>query len=143
MTGSGADSLLERGAELDELAQSLAAARAAHGSVALLEAPAGQGKTALLRVLREQAVAGGLRVLSATGAPLERDFAFGVVRQLFEGELHRADDVRRAALLAGAAALAEPVFGAAGGSRGDGRPPTPLGLYWLWAHPPPPEPPLC
>ena len=49
------DSLLERGAELEGLAAQLAAARAAGGSVALLEAPAGQGKTALLRVLRTRA----------------------------------------------------------------------------------------
>ena len=48
------DSLLERGAELDGLAASCRA-RAARGSVALLEAPAGQGKTALLRVLRSHA----------------------------------------------------------------------------------------
>jgi predicted ATPase len=113
MTVPGADSLLERGAELDELAGLLAGARAAHGSVALLEAPAGQGKTALLRVLRARASGAGLRVLGATASPLERDFAFGVVRQLFDAELHRADPARRDALLAGAAALAEPVFGAA------------------------------
>src|SRR5918994_7375708 len=82
------DSLLERGAELEELAGQLAAARAAGGSVALLEAPAGQGKTALLRVLRTRAQESGLRVLTATGALLERDFAFGIVRQLFEATLH-------------------------------------------------------
>src|SRR6188768_3714756 len=96
-------SLLERGAELDGLRAQLTAARAAGGSVALLEAPAGQGKTALLRVLRDEASEAGLRVLGATGAPLERDFAFGVVRQLFEAELHRAEPSRRASLLAGAA----------------------------------------
>ena len=77
MTAAGPDSLLERGAELDGLA-ALAGGRARRrGSVALLEAPAGQGKTALLRVLRARAAEAGLRVLSATGAPLERDFAFG------------------------------------------------------------------
>ena len=85
------------------------------GSVALLEAPAGQGKTALLRVLRSHAGSAGLRVLTATGAPLERDFAFGIVRQLFEAEVHRAAPERRAQLFAGVAALAEPVFGAAAG----------------------------
>ncbi|WP_028066504.1 helix-turn-helix transcriptional regulator [Solirubrobacter soli] len=128
------DSLLERGAELDELTGLLAAARAANGSVALLEAPAGQGKTALLRVLRAQAAASGMRVLGATGAPLERDFAFGVVRQLFDAELHRADASRRAALLAGAAALAEPVFGAAVSSGEDASHSTLYGLYWLCAN---------
>ena len=50
---------LERAAELDGLRAQLAAARAAGGSVALLEAPAGQGKTALLRVLRSRAAEAG------------------------------------------------------------------------------------
>ncbi len=75
-----------------------------------------------------------MRVLGATGAPLERDFAFGVVRQLFEGELHRAEPERRATLLAGAAALAEPVFGAAAGDGGDASHSTLYGLYWLCAN---------
>ena len=129
MISAGPDPLLERGAELEGLAAQLAAARAAAGSVALLEAPAGQGKTALLRVLR--GTADGLRVLSATGAPLERDFAFGIVRQLFDAELRRADAERRARLLAGAAALAEPVFGLE--ASGDGHA-TLYGLYWLCAN---------
>ena len=129
MISAGPDPLLERGAELEGLAAQPAAARAAAGSVALLEAPAGQGKTALLRVLR--GTADGLRVLSATGAPLERDFAFGIVRQLFEAELRRADAERRARLLAGAAALAEPVFGLE--ASGDGHA-TLYGLYWLCAN---------
>ena len=127
-------SLLERGTELDGLRSQAAAARAAAGSVALLEAPAGQGKTALLRVLRAEAADAGMRVLGATAAPLERDFAFGVVRQLFEGELHQAGPERRAALLAGAAALAEPVFGAAAGDSGDASHSTLYGLYWLCAN---------
>jgi DNA-binding CsgD family transcriptional regulator len=74
--------------------------------------PAGQGKTALLRSLRAEAAALGVRVLSATGAQIERDFAFGLVRQLFEGELLTAGAGRRDQLLAGAAALAAPVFAA-------------------------------
>ena len=129
------DSLLERGAELEGLAAQLAAARAAGGSVALLEAPAGQGKTALLRVLRARAPETGLRVLSATGAPLERDFAFGIVRQLFEAlSCTRPTPERRARLFAGAAALAEPVFGA-DAAGGDGESHSTLyGLYWLCAN---------
>jgi hypothetical protein len=127
-------SLLERGAELDGLRAQLAAARAASGSVALLEAPAGQGKTALLRVLRTEAAGAGLRVLGATGAPLERDFAFGIVRQLLEAELHRAEPSRRSTLLAGAGALAEPVFGAAARTGEDATHSTLYGLYWLCAN---------
>jgi hypothetical protein len=56
-------------------------ARAGHGAVAVTEAPAGQGKTALLRAFRARALTDGTRVLAATGAAFERDFAFGLVRQ--------------------------------------------------------------
>ena len=49
----------------------------------------------------------GLRVLSATGSSLERDFPFGVVRQLFEAPLAALDDDERTAALSGAAAHAE------------------------------------
>lgn len=132
MTSPGHQTLLERGAELDGLAAQLTAARAAAGSVTLLEAPAGQGKTALLRVLRADAAEAGMRVLTATGAPLERDFAFGIVRQLFDAKLHQADAERREQLFAGAAALAEPVFGAApGAEQTDPAHSTLYGLYWL------------
>ena len=96
--------LLEREAELTALRSLLDGARDGYGGTALVEAPAGQGKTTLLRALR--AGAGGMRVLSATGAELERDFAFGIVRQLFEDELFGSDDARRARLLAGSAQFA-------------------------------------
>jgi DNA-binding CsgD family transcriptional regulator len=131
----GPNTLLERGAELEGLAAQLSAARAAAGSVALLEAPAGQGKTALLRVLRAEAAATGFRVLTATGAPLERDFAFGIVRQLFDAELHTADAPRRERLFAGAAAHAEPVFASAPATdHEDPAHSTLYGLYWLAAN---------
>lgn len=135
MIETGRITLLERAAELEGLAAQLGAARAAAGSVALLEAPAGQGKTALLRVLRAEAAAAGLRVLTATGAPLERDFAFGIVRQLFDAELHAADAARRERLFAGAAAHAEPVFATAPtADQDDPAHSTVYGLYWLAAN---------
>lgn len=74
--------LLERETELLTLRSQLDAARHGCGSVVLVEAPAGQGKTTLLRAARAEAAAAGLRTLSAIGADLERDFAFGVIRQL-------------------------------------------------------------
>lgn len=74
--------LLERETELLALRAQLDAARHGCGSVVLVEAPAGQGKTTLLRAARAEAAASGLRTLSAIGADLERDFAFGVIRQL-------------------------------------------------------------
>ena len=50
-----------------------------------------------------------MRVLRARGAEFEQGFAYGVARQLLEGELARASPARRARLLAGAAGLAAPV----------------------------------
>ena len=49
----------------------------------LIEGPAGIGKSGLLAGLRERA-GGRLRVLAARASELEREFGFGVVRQLFE-----------------------------------------------------------
>ena len=48
------------------------------------EGPAGIGKTRLLGVLRERALDRGAEVLDARAGVLEREFGFGVVRQLFE-----------------------------------------------------------
>ena len=65
-------------------------------------------------------------------AHLEREFAFGVVRQLFEPVL--ADGRARERLLAGAAAPAAPVFEAVappGAGAGDGSFAALHGLYWL------------
>ena len=68
------------------------------------------GKTCLVAEARRMAGDKGLRVLSAQGGELEREFPFGVVRQLFEPEV---SGTKRA--LAGAAGPARPVFEAAGG----------------------------
>jgi len=55
---------------------------------------------------RRDAQAQGLRILTARGGELERDFAYGVVRQLLERSAVDADATTRAALLAGPAAHA-------------------------------------
>lgn len=98
--------LLERGRELDTLAAALARARGGSGSVLLIEAPAGAGKSALLARARAQARQLGTRVLEARGAVLERDFAFGVARQLFEHEVKTLEASERDVVLGGAAGLA-------------------------------------
>ncbi len=77
--------LLERETELHTLRAQLDSARHGCGTITLVEAPAGQGKTTLLRAVRAEASAAGLRTLSAIGADLERDFAFGIIRQLLPG----------------------------------------------------------
>jgi tetratricopeptide (TPR) repeat protein len=133
--GNGeAQPLLERDDELVELDRLLADARGARGRVALIEGPAGIGKTRLLQEARERASANGMTVLTARGGELERDFGFGVVRQLFEPELSRVAAPERRQLLAGAAGLAEPVFAVRADAQGDGGdPPHGVlhGLYWL------------
>ncbi|WP_217914989.1 helix-turn-helix transcriptional regulator [Miltoncostaea marina] len=128
------DALLERGRELDEIDAHLERAAAGLGRVVVVEGPAGIGKSRLLAEARRRGE-GSMRVLAARGSVLEGEFAFGVVRQLLEGEL--AAPERRRALLAGAAAPAAAVFGdpdAGAGEGGDGGGASFAslhGLYWL------------
>ncbi|HET7566527.1 MAG TPA: AAA family ATPase [Gaiellaceae bacterium] len=126
---AGGRLLLERDAELARLRGALAAARAGSGAAALLTGPAGIGKTRLARALRDEAREDGVRVLSARGAELEHDFAFGVVRQWFE-PLVRGSGVA----LEGAAALAAPVL--LGEAEAGDEPSFSIlhGLYWLAAE---------
>jgi len=60
------------------------------GGVVALQAPAGLGKTALLQAVRDRARELGFLVLSARGGVTERDFSFGVVRQLVQPLTARA-----------------------------------------------------
>ncbi|MBV9336269.1 MAG: AAA family ATPase [Solirubrobacterales bacterium] len=69
--------------ELERLQELLARARAGRGGVAVLEGPAGIGKTALLAEVTRRAESLGFSVLKGGGARLEHEYAFGVVRQLF------------------------------------------------------------
>jgi DNA-binding CsgD family transcriptional regulator len=103
------DGLLERDRELAALDRLIAEVGAGHGRLALIEGPAGIGKSRLLAELRARADA-AMTVLSARCGELERDFSFGAVRQLLEpvGDRER--------LLAGAAAPAAGVLEAPGES---------------------------
>jgi DNA-binding CsgD family transcriptional regulator len=78
--------LLERDAELAALDAAVAAAADGSGRLLVIAGPAGIGKSGLLADLRERARP-RLRVLSARASELEREFGFGVVRQLFEPAL--------------------------------------------------------
>ena len=91
--------LLERNAELARIRSALSKACRGRGRFLVIEGPAGIGKTALLAETRTAAVRGGMRVLRSRGTELERDFAFGVVRQLFEPPLVEASELERADLL--------------------------------------------
>ena len=112
------------------------AARDGNGRLAVIEGSAGIGKTSLLAEVRAAAESTGLRVLSARGGELEREFAFGIVRQLFEPMVVTASPAEREDLLAGAARLAAPLFGgsALAESAGDISFAILHGLYWLAAN---------
>jgi DNA-binding SARP family transcriptional activator len=104
-TAAPAD-LLERELELGEVD---AALHRTAGGVLLIEGPAGIGKTRLLSELQDRAQ-DGWRVYGARASLLEREYGFGVVRQLFEG----VDP----AVLVGPAAPARAVLDDAGVSDG-------------------------
>jgi DNA-binding CsgD family transcriptional regulator len=126
--------LLERERELAALEGALAATVADDdGRVVLVEGPPGIGKTALLGELGARAAAGGSRVLRAAGSEMERDFGFGVLRQLFGPYLRSLDPAARAGLFTGPAALAAAVFGLAEPGAIDVMPTEAAlyGLFWL------------
>src|SRR5262249_38246339 len=81
------------------------------GRFAVIEGGAGVGKTRLLAEARVTGGAAGLRVLAARAGEFEREFAYGIVRQLFEPLLASASPELRTELLSGPAALIEPVLG--------------------------------
>lgn len=117
--------IVERERELGALRGLIDEAVLGRGQLVLLEGTAGIGKTRLLAAARDLAAERGVTVLSARGSALERDFPFGVVRQLLELAV---DDE----LFSGAAAHARPLFGAidpAAPARADYA--TLHGLYWL------------
>src|SRR6185437_11606913 len=130
--------LLERDEELARIAAAVRRARDGFGTLIVVEGPAGMGKTEVLRVARAAAEADGLRVLRSRGAELERDFPFGVVRQLFEPALAEADAGERADVLQGPAALAAGALSLPGGEAGAVGPEHGFavlhGLYWLCAN---------
>ena len=129
--------LLERERELAAIERLLEHAAAARGQLAAIEGPAGIGKTTLLAAAATLARERGATVLGARGSPLERAFAFGVVRGLFE-RLALEPDGGSTSLMSGAAGLARPALAAtaagAGVSREDISHSTLHGLYWLTAN---------
>ena len=102
--------LLERELELTELGEAITQSQAGRGRVVLVEAPAGLGKTSLLEAACESAAEAGFACLRARATELERDFAYGCVRQLLEPAVARSPESERVRLYEGAAALAQPLF---------------------------------
>jgi DNA-binding CsgD family transcriptional regulator len=129
--------LLERSAELGLIERGLQLARGGRGRLLVLEGPAGIGKTSLMAAADERARALGMCSLRARAGQLERDFAFGVVRQLFEPVVVGADAERRARLMSGAAALSAALFEFERAPEAVGADPshgTLHGLFWLTAN---------
>ena len=83
-----------------------------------------------------------MRVLRSRGTELERDFAFGVVRQLFEPPLANASELERADLLQARCRRRRRPPRASGRTPADGPPTSAVdpsfailhGLYWLCAN---------
>ena len=117
------DRLLERDSELAVLEQSLNGRGA--GNVVFVEAPVGGGKSLLLRAAAEIASDSRMRVMTAAGNELEREFQFGLAIQLFEPLWLTIEADRGEELLHGPAELAaglltdRHVDRSAGGQGGD------------------------
>ncbi|MGW3134906.1 helix-turn-helix transcriptional regulator [Streptomyces sp. NPDC001139] len=125
--------LFERERESAEIAAAVGAASQGHGGLLLIEGPAGIGKTRLLAQARTAAAESGLDVVRARASELERGFAFGVVRQLFEPLLARTNPTGQEVLWEGPAAQAREIFTATtAGPTGDFA--VLHGLYWLTAN---------
>ncbi len=107
VTDGRVQGLVEREAELKAAGGALDAIERGDGRTIAVEGTAGIGKSALLGAIGERAIEAGFRVHTARGSELEIDFAFGVVRQLFEAAVA---DIGSEAALAGSAAPAGILF---------------------------------
>jgi len=103
------------------------------GGILLIEGGMGLGKTSLVEAGCARAEELGYDILRSRGSELEADFAFGVVRQLFERRVRGAAPEDCDALLAGPAAWVRPLL--AGGFFESAAPDRSFavlhGLYWL------------
>jgi DNA-binding CsgD family transcriptional regulator/predicted negative regulator of RcsB-dependent stress response len=133
--GTVQQELLEREAELEAIIGAAERAAGGEGALVVIEAAAGMGKTRLLEAGCHAADERGVELLRARGGELERDFAYGVVRQLLERRLLGSSAAERDALLKGAAELAGPAIGVdpqpQAGASTDLSFSVAHGLYWL------------
>src|SRR5829696_6644411 len=101
--------LIDRENELAVIAESINSAIVGRGAGLVIEGQAGIGKTSLLAAAKQLAGTRGMAVVTAAGAVLERDFGFGLVRQLFEPVVAGAPETERHRLMEEAARLAAPI----------------------------------
>ena len=135
------ETLVEREQALAAIDELIDAAASGDGSVVAIAGAAGVGKTSLLARARDRALGSQLEVASARGSELERDFPFGIVRQLLEGPVARLTAPERRERFTGAAQLAAPLVAPSDGpaaldpvpmgSFGQVAGPAMHGLYWL------------
>jgi DNA-binding CsgD family transcriptional regulator len=109
----GPDRLLERKETLASLDREAKLAVGGRGCMVTVQGPAGVGKTALLEEMAGRAERRGIRTLVARGNELEREYPFGIVRQLLDSVVVRSSGPARQRMFEGAARLVEPLFGAA------------------------------
>jgi DNA-binding CsgD family transcriptional regulator len=126
--------LLERDSELLAIDRAFARLGSGTGAVAVVEGPAGIGKSELLAAVRTGAHARGCGVLSARGSEFEGEIAFGIARQLFEPMLRGASAAERRRLLGGVARVGAGALGIEDGERPTDRFAAIHGLYWLCAN---------
>jgi AAA ATPase domain len=139
LPSGGTTLLLEREVQVAAFEALAEAARGGGGRFVVVEGSAGIGKSRLLAETRTIAGSAGMRVLAARGGEFEGEFAYGIVRQLFEPLLASAASELREELLSGPAALVEPLFGASRLAESQDQPAEGSfailhGLYWLAAN---------
>lgn len=130
--GTGGGGLLEREHELRTLTEALESTKAGRGTALALVGPPGIGKSALCAAAASIGNGLGLRVHSARGGALEKELAWGVVRELLTGAAGR----NRAVRFDGVEAFARPVLSgeSSGRQSSDPEAATIHGLYWLLAE---------
>ncbi|MCA1678204.1 MAG: AAA family ATPase, partial [Actinobacteria bacterium] len=133
--------LVERSRERAAISAAVSQLDAAAGVVVLIEGEAGVGKSALLHDAIASIERAQIPVIRAAAVALERDFGYGVVRQLLEPTLTCLSEEQRAVVLGGPALPASPVFGlplpppaAAFGYEGDPAFVVCHGLFWVLRH---------
>ncbi len=106
--GPGPAALIERAEEIVVIDAAISSALSGHGQVVLVEGAPGLGKTSLLQTAAGAAEDAGMRVLDASGAMLEQDLAWAVVRDVFQAQVELGGT--DAPLLGGAAAACSGLF---------------------------------
>jgi DNA-binding CsgD family transcriptional regulator len=128
--------LLERERELAECGAALDDALAGSGGMVVVEGPAGIGKTEILRAVGADASAMGALVLAARGLDVERELAFGGVRQLLDPVFRTAPAAEAARLLSGSATPARRLLAADLAASSPAADPFAMmnALYWVLAR---------